>query len=241
LLLAASIVALLIGPLLFQFARLGSRVLSFLEGFTFITIAGLLLFGILPQAISLGGTVAWLFLIIGMIFPVALERAFHHLAREVHTLILFVGVTGLAVHAGLDGVALALPELGGDSQAWQHAGADHAGDDLALAVVLHRFPMGLAVWYLLAPAVGVAVASGVLIVLAASTIVGYSAGADFGLAMQGASLAWFQAFVTGSILHVIVYEPGHHDHGISEPVTRLKKWPDRMGLIFGLALLYLYL
>jgi hypothetical protein len=50
-------------------------------------------------------------------------------------------------------------------------------------------------------------------------------------------MAWFQAFVAGSILHVIIYEPGHQ-HAGDEVVA---KWPDRFGLLCGLALLYIYL
>lgn len=49
-LLLAAIVALLSGPLLFELGRLGSRTTAFLDGFAFITIAGLFLFGILPEA-----------------------------------------------------------------------------------------------------------------------------------------------------------------------------------------------
>ena len=50
-----AILALLSGPLLFEFGRLGNRTRAFLDGFAFITIAGLFLFGILPEAIEAGG------------------------------------------------------------------------------------------------------------------------------------------------------------------------------------------
>jgi zinc transporter ZupT len=243
-LLAASIFALLIGPLLFQMARAGPRAFAFLEGFTFITIAGLLCFSILPQAIVVGGPPAWSFAIVGLLFPIVLERLFHRLAREVHLLILTVGVAGLAVHAALDGVALALNAQPGlaPASAWLHGGGEERiVGSLALAVVLHRFPVGLAVWYLLAPALGMRSAIAVLALLAAGTGLGFLIAPDIQQSLPSHGLGWFQAFVAGSILHVIIYEPGHHKPHPGRRPSRLYKWPDRMGLICGLVLLYIYL
>jgi len=242
-LLAASIAALIIGPVLFQITKADSRTLGFLEGFTFITIAGLLCFSILPQAIGVGGVVAWMFAVLGLLFPIGLERLFHHLARQVHLVILLVGVTGLAVHAVIDGVALAVGGLDvpHDAELWWHLGHREGGDNLAFAVVLHRFPLGLAVWYLLAPTLGMVSAIVVLGVLTAGTLIGFALGPELMSATQGAGIAWFQAFVAGSILHIIIYEPGHHKHAVSDRSQHLKKWPDRIGLVCGLVMLYVYL
>jgi len=242
-LLAASIAALIIGPVLFQITRADSRTLGFLEGFTFITIAGLLCFSILPQAIGVGGAVAWMFAGLGLLFPIGLERLFHHLARQVHFVILLVGVTGLAVHAAIDGVALAVGGLDTpvDIERWWRLGHREGGDDLAFAVILHRFPLGLAVWYLLAPTLGRVSALVVLGVLSGGTLIGFLLGPELISTTQGAGIAWFQAFVAGSILHIIIYEPGHHKHGVSDRSESLKKWPDRIGLVCGLVMLYVYL
>ncbi len=54
-LLLASIAALIIGPLLFQFSRVGARAFKVLVGFSFITIVGLLWFVIMSQSIGAGG------------------------------------------------------------------------------------------------------------------------------------------------------------------------------------------
>jgi len=233
-LLIASIAALLIGPVLYQFSRVGSRALKVLEGFSFITIAGLLCFGIMPQAISVGGVFSWVFVAIGLIFPVALERLFRGLARQVHLLILSLGMIGLAIHAGIDGIVLAAGQQVGNS-----AHRD-GGEALAMAVVLHRFPLGLAVWYLLSPALGRIFAIAVLAALAGATVIGYTVGPDLVSSLQGSGIAWFQAFVAGSILHVIIYETGHHKHPHEHQSVALEKWPDRIGILFGLITLYVY-
>lgn len=242
-LLAASIASLLIGPLLFQMTRVGSRTLGFIEGFAFITICGLLCFGILPPAIAAGGYGAWVFVMCGLAFPVALEKLFHQLARQVHLIILILGIAGLAVHAAIDGVVLAASDAHAAevTDAFWRLGHLHEGEYLALAVVLHRFPLGLAVWYLLAPALGRRAAIGVLGILMAGTLLGFVFGQSIVTHMPGASIAWFQAFVAGSILHVVIYEPGHHNHAIDRESERLEKWPDRIGIVCGLVLLYVYL
>lgn len=236
-LLAASIAALLIGPFLFQVARTGPRALGFLEGFTFITIAGLLCFSILPHAIAGGGKQAWVFAALGLVFPVALERVFSRLAREVHLLTILLGVAGLAVHAIIDGVALGVGDVAALAD-WLPSAGRNEGKSLALAVVLHRFPVGLAIWYLLAPALGNRMAITVLILMIAGTMLGFMLAGDVQQVLSGPGLAWFQAFVAGSILHVIIYEPGHHRGG---QASSLEKWPDRIGLVCGLVLLYVYL
>ena len=227
--LLVSLVALAIGPVLLQFGRLGPQAAAFLGGFTFISIAGLLGFSILPEAIAAGGWVAWPFLLLGLAFPALLESQLHRFASQAHAVILVLGIAGLAVHSLVDGVALVLPDTGA-------AAHGHEGD-LALAVVLHRFPVGLAVWFMLTGGTGRWVALLALAAMMLATLVGFTAGSSWSSLLTTPALAWFQAFVAGSILHVIIYEPGHH-HGGREVVA---KWPDRFGLLCGLALLYLYL
>jgi len=227
--LLASLFALALGPVLVQFGRVGPQAAAFLGGFTFISIAGLLGFNILPAAVETGGWFAWPCLLLGLAFPALLESQLHHFARQAHAAILVLGIAGLAAHSLVDGVALALPGAG-------EAGHGHDGD-LALAVVLHRFPVGLAVWFLLAGSKGLRTALLGLAAMMLATVGGFLAGGAWSVLLTTPALAWFQAFVAGSILHVIIYEPGHHDRG-REVVA---KWPDRFGLLCGLALLYLYL
>jgi len=227
--LLASLLALAVGPLLLQFGRLGPQAAAFLGGFTFISIAGLLGFSILPEAVAAGGWIAWPCLLLGLAFPALLESQLHRFARQAHAVILVLGVTGLAAHSLVDGIALALPDAG-------EVAHGHKGD-LALAVVLHRFPVGLAVWFLLARDKGQWFAMLALAAMMLATIAGFAAGGAWSVLLTTPALAWFQAFVAGSILHVIIYEPGHH-HAGREVVA---KWPDRFGLLCGLALLYLYL
>lgn len=163
--LLASLLALAIGPLFLRWARSGPQVATFLGGFTFVSIAGLLGFSILPEAIATGGWLAWPFLLLGIGFPALLEPQLQRVSRQAHAVILLLGVTGLAAHSLIDGIALALPATG-------DAGHAHTGN-LALAVVLHRLPVGLAVWTLIAHGWGARMALALMMFL---TVAGYGAG-----------------------------------------------------------------
>jgi hypothetical protein len=228
-LLLGSLVALAVGPVLLQLKRLGSQASGFLGGFTFITIAGLIGFSILPDAVAAGGWPAWVWLLLGLGFPALLEIPFHRLHAQAHLLVVIFSVSGLAVHAAIDGAAIASPLA---------VGALHEhGAELGLAVMLHRLPVGIAVWHLLAPTLGRLAALAVLGLMMLATVGGFSLGPQLSQVFASQALAWFQAFVAGSILHVIIYEPGHQQAGRE----LLAKWPDRFGLLCGLALLYVYL
>jgi hypothetical protein len=72
------------GPLLFELGSLGNRTTAFLDGFAFSTIAGLFLFGILPEAIATGGPGAWAFIALGLGFALLVEWLFHDAAHREH-------------------------------------------------------------------------------------------------------------------------------------------------------------
>lgn len=262
-LLLAGLAALLVGPLLYQLLRPGSRPMSFVDGFTFITIIGLFIFAILPEAIAAAGWQAWLFAGLGLLFPLVVERVFHRAMGRAHLAIVLLAVAGLGLHAVVDGLVL----LGGEGHAHgagsshghAHGAGDAAGFDLALAVILHNIPKGLAVWYLMRPAFGLARSAAVFTLLLGGTAGGYLAGEHLLHALDAPALAWFQAFVAGSILHVVLHGAGYHehahdaaqaadhDHGHEAGAARLhrpprvERWPERLGLVSGMLLLYFYL
>lgn len=235
-LLLAAIVALLSGPVLFELGRLGSRTTAFLDGFAFITIAGLFLFGILPEAIETGGQLAWVFAALGLGFPLLVERLFHDAAHREHMAFLALGALGLLAHCMLDGLIVMGAEAGGHEA---HSPEQQQG----LAIVLHNMPKGIALWFLLAPAFGRRVAAAVLVLLIGGTVLGYLIGESALTLLTGRGVAWFQAFVAGSIFHVVLHGVASHEHGAVAHIQALSppKWPERLGLLGGLVFLFAYL
>ncbi len=196
LLLLTSLAALIVGPLLYRVADRARSGLTALDGFVMVAISGLVLVHIIPHSISSAGTIAVVLALIGFLGPGLLERAMHKVARETHLITLVLALFGLLVHALIDGAALGTS--GGDH--------DH-GSVLAVAVALHRLPVAITIWWLLRPSWGRSAAIATLIGLGAATVAGYSMADSLEATLHAKWLWYFQAFVAGSLLHVVIHRP----------------------------------
>lgn len=204
-LLIISIAALGIGPLIARSWSTHGALRRGLDGFVTIGVGGLVLTHILPPSIQAGGLAAWLFLIAGMVLPTAIERVQHGHVQTAHAAALVLAFLALSLHAMSDGVVLSLADTG---SGWAFS--------TALAVVLHRIPVGIAVWVFLRSARGLRWVFWVFAIIAINTLIGFVSGNWVIALMQDASFGWFQAFVAGSLLHVIFHAHEHdhaHDHG----------------------------
>ncbi len=188
-LLLASLLPLVLGPVLvwgLQHAKWAARAL---DAFVLISVAGLVLLSILPDALVSAGWAAVIAIVAGTVLPIIGGKIFSENLNSFRSTTLLVGLVGLALHATLDGVALAAH------------GHGH-GSALAFAVVLHRLPVGLAIWWLVRPRLGVRVAIGSVALIAMSSAAGFFWAHDACDWMHGQALGIFQALVAGSLLHV---------------------------------------
>lgn len=217
-----SISALLLGPVIYAFGRTNNIARQILDGFIFITIAGIICVNIIPEALVIGGTPAIVFLILGILFPVIVERGFHGAFHEAHKLVLIVAALGLIVHAIIDGIAL-LPTQ---------------GNNLAHAVILHRLPVGMAIWWSLRPNLGLPVAIAAFATISAATAVSYILGGPLLELAEARSIAYVQAFVSGSLIHIVAFGITHEHDVPIEPVARSRDWGYRVGILLGLFLVF---
>jgi uncharacterized protein len=153
---------------------------------------------VLPGTFREGGYWSFAFLLAGLFGPTLLERVFRSARREAHLGALALAVCGLVLHALADGVVLRPTD-----------GADLA---LAAAVVVHSIPVGMAVWWLLAPSFGPGPPLLALAAMGAGTVAGYAYGVSLSAMLGVQAWAWFQSLVAGTILHVIFGRP-HLHHG----------------------------
>jgi len=191
--LAASLLALGVGPLLFT--TLGHRrgVVPFLDGFVVLAVPGLIFLHFIPEAIEHRSILPVLALIVGFWAPMAAERFLRDPRGRTDQLALLLGVTGMAVHGMLDGAALPSVAMGG-------------GDaPLGLAVILHRIPVGLAIWWMARSIFSRGTAVGALAALGAVTVLGYLGGAELSALVGSEAVEIYQAFVGGSLVHVIFH------------------------------------
>lgn len=198
--LLASCIALLIGPLFYRYFSSGSGLQKGLDGFIFVSLGGLVLIHILPELLEHGSLLAMVFVALGVWGPTATERLFHRYSEITHNFALFLGVSGLLLHTMTDGSAMVLAQQGDNSIL------------LALGVILHRLPVGFAVWWILKPHLGTRWTLTILAAIMLSTSVGYFASEQLLLHTSIEKTVYLQSFVTGSILHVVLHQPhGQHD------------------------------
>jgi hypothetical protein len=205
-LLASTIVALMAGPF-FSWARHRMpRVLPTLKFITAMSV-GLLVFGfVLPDAFRQADWWIVPAAFMGFVLLNLLERVGHIGHRQVHAVAVLVSVAGLVVHMALDGVAL--HDVG---HAHRHL--------LGVGVVLHRIPMGIALWGLVHPRFGKAGGWTAIVAGSAATVFGTGFGEDALLLLGTFSLGIFQAFVSGALLHVVFHGQmaDHHHRGGHSP------------------------
>src|SRR5690606_33316710 len=100
--------------------------------------------------------------LLGFLGPGLIEHRLERAARQTHTAVTVVALAGLTVHEFFDGVGLASAFYD-----------EHGTSLLAVAVILHRLPIAITVWWLVRPLRGVAAAWLVLGALGASTVAGF--------------------------------------------------------------------
>ncbi|CAM2063731.1 Permease [Sulfidibacter corallicola] len=220
--LVISLLPLFAAPLLHWLCTKRSALLHLLDGFIFVAIGGLILSEILPEAVAHGGWWALLFVILGMAVPTLSERLFHS-EKQIHSIALALGLIGLFLHAITDGAALA-PSA--------HDGHDHhAHQILSLGVLLHRIPIGLTIWWFVKPQFGRKVALLVLVLIGVGTILGHELAPAILAPLNTSGMSFFQAFVAGSLIHIVFHRPhtkgsgcSHHQEG---------NWAEGFGNLLG--------
>ncbi|TNF36620.1 MAG: hypothetical protein EP329_05020, partial [Deltaproteobacteria bacterium] len=193
--LLTSLAALLLGPALATAFRRSDRVLAGLDGFVIAAIVGLVALHILPHAVAGGGLWVMAAGVAGLVLPSVVEHRLHGRgARSASRGVIALIVLGLAIHAMLDGAALALPD-------------EHHHDEsevlLALGVILHRIPVGLAIWGAARPVWGGLGAMALVGVVAGATALGFGVGDAVLGTLSGPFLGAFEALVAGTLLHVV--------------------------------------
>ncbi|TQV77467.1 hypothetical protein FLL45_05865 [Aliikangiella marina] len=195
--LIACIFALFVGPLVYQTFGPLRRTDKIVSGIVLVVVVGTILFEIIPQSYQAISVFAVLLCLIGFVGPTVVEKSFRKAADTTHKLTILLGIIGLLLHAFIDGMAIQAsetPEL----------------NSLAIAIILHRLPIGLTIWWLLKPLLGERYALVTLILMGLTTFLGYLSSQALDMIHNSMALAATQAFIAGSLLHVVIHKP-HSD------------------------------
>ena len=200
-LLSVTVLPFLLGAVLYRFAGRSAQMRASVDGLALVSVGGLALVHLVPEAISRGGFAAIGFVFVGLIGPALLHRVSEDRAAVFADRVL---ILGLAVHAALESAALAA-----------------AHDDvfgLGIAIAAHRLPVGLAVFATARNQREGWLAIGLLV---AASLVGIGGGQAIAGWLPPMPSAWLQAFVAGSLLHVLT---GHgYGHGHGKPADRAER------------------
>jgi hypothetical protein len=215
-LLALSLVALAVGPLAAALLRGTRWSADLLDGLVLVAVCGLVLLHVVPHAVAAAGWSAIALAAAGFAMPFLAERWRREKQGASFALVSLV-VASFGVHAFIDGAVLV-----------GHAEPAH-DRFVALAVVRHRLPDGLAIWSVVSVARGTTVAAWVLAVLAGCTVLGFAVGGLLGA--SGPGIALLQAFVGGSVLHIVMHGTSAHEAHAGRAVA------STVGALLGLVLL----
>lgn len=234
--LIASIFSLCVGPLIYQTFGPLKRTDKIVSGIVLVIVVSVILFEVLPYTFEAIGIYAIIAALIGFAGPTLIEKTFHKAADTTHKLTIYLGIIGLLFHAFIDGAAI---------QANQFSD----GNGLTLAIILHRLPVGLTIWWLLKPLLGEKYALITIGLMATTTYFGFIFSQSIGN-YQNSYLFSFQAFIAGSLMHVVIHKPHsdgcmhtnetHHNHSKianhKKPTHLVFKW-EILGGIIGLLIL----
>lgn len=195
-----SLLALTAGPFLHAWLKRGGPVALAFDRVLVLALVLVVALLLVPETLAGLGPVALGLILAGYLVPGVLEWAIKGAARLFHLASLLLALAGLTIHAMLDGAGLT---------ASSHAGTE----SLALAIVLHRFGVGLIIWLMVTPAYGRRAAWGVLALVALATVLGFRA-SELVLPLAGEeSFMVIQALIIGAITHSLVHRghgaPGH--------------------------------
>ncbi len=158
----------------------------------------ILIFEVLPHTIEQLGIWALGLALVGAGLPGLIEHLFHKAARATHIFTLGFGIVGLAMHAAMDGMSFTEVHLA------------QGGLWLALAVVLHRLPISMALWWLCREAFGTRTAWALLMALVAGTWLGFLYTDHLLESVMADEFAQFQALMSGMLLHSLIHRPHEH-------------------------------
>ena len=195
-----SIVSLFIGPFLYQWLRRGGFVVKAFDTLIIAVLVVLMAFLLIPESWVELGYWSVALMLAGYLVPGLLEHLIKKAAHAFHLVSLLLALVGLALHALMDGAAL-------------NTGQNGVSNSLSLAIVLHRFGVGMMLWMMVLPVFGKHVAFGVLGFVSLATIAGYLL-SGIVLDIEGVhAMPVIQALIIGMIVHSLVHRShaaGHH-------------------------------
>ena len=193
-----SIISLFIGPILYQWMRRGGFVAKAFDKLIIAVLILLMALFLIPESWAALGYWSVALILAGYLAPGLLEQLIKKAAHTLHLVSMLLALAGLALHAMLDGAAL-------------NAGDGVMASNLSLAIVIHRFGVGMMIWMMVQPLFGKKTAFGLLGFVSLATMGGFMLSENLTGLEGGYAMSVIQALIIGMIVHSLV----HRSHGAS--------------------------
>ena len=187
------------GPLLFSWFSGSHSIARVVDRVIVAVLVVMVVVLLIPEIVQPLGAWSLALLLLGYLLPGLLEKLVNRAAETMHLFSLYIALAGLLLHAMLDGAGLAGSELS-------------ASAGLAVAIILHRFGVGLMLWMIIQPVYGDRTAWLTLFGMAAATVLGFWF-SEFLLPLTGdVFVIALQAVIIGTIIHSLVHRGHVHRH-----------------------------
>jgi len=195
-----SLITLFAGPLLFQWLQSAHVLARTLDRVVVAVLVVLVVVLLVPEIVEpLGWWSALGLVLLGYLLPGILEKLVKQAAETLHLVSLYVALAGLLLHAMLDGAGLSGSHL-------------HHSSGLGVAIVLHRFGMGLMLWMIIQPVFGARIAWSTLAGMAAATVLGYEFSERLLPLAGDGVIVGVQGVIIGTIVHSLIHRGHVHRH-----------------------------
>ena len=188
----------LLGPVLHTFFLKRRNWNLWMDGFSVASVGGIVLVHLLPEAIEKGGAIAFSLILLGVFVPGVLESWLGETSEKGGKILLIVG---MYLHALTESAA-----LGSVRQEGIQA--------LGLAIVLHKFPMGLLLFSFLLKDKGLKIAIFTIIGISIISTFGFFLGSNLQNLISPSYSLYLEIFVSASLLHIAF--DSHHSHSNHE-------------------------
>ena len=169
-----------------------TRTLAMLDAAIVVCVVILVAFFMLPHTLEESGAVGILAIAAGFVLTSGLDRLSRASASSARPWAITFLISALVVHAAFDGAALALP--------MHHEGEASVG--VIAGVLIHRFPLGMAVHHLLGPSLRMPLFAAFLLSL--STGFGYLYADEALNNTAELVIHLLECFVVGMLIQVVI-------------------------------------
>lgn len=219
-----AVASTLLGPVFYHFIPTHTKLSRFVDGMIVTALVSLVSLHILPESLEHSGITTILAVVLGLVGPVFISQLTKRSQCEIQKPFLIISALGFIAHNLLDGAALII-----------HPSAQNSTHLLALAVVIHRLLVSMAMWKTSSHSFGLWPSILALLGLTGAMACGFFFGEQIFTHMDADILHILQSLTCGMLFHILLH-PHHLKEVLRARSPRLLINIKSMGAFCGIIL-----